>query len=253
MVNGAYNPVTRQWREIATGSPSGPSATVWTGTQVVMWGGGCCADYRADGWSYDPKADAWTPMPTGPLAGRRAPGVWTGKELVVVGGSNEETTYADGAAYNPTTKQWRSLPSLPAPRTNASLTWTGTEVLVIGGMTFGDSTTVYADGYAYNPATNRWRHLPSSGVPRTEHNAVWTGSRLLVWGGLTSLRGAEATVPAHGMVFDPATNRWSAMPVSPLKGRTQAVTVWTGTEMIVFGGVQVTPYQEFTDGAAYQP
>ena len=252
MVNAAYNPATKQWREISSGSPGGPSATVWTGTRVLMWGGGCCAEYRADGYSYDPKADTWTPMPAGPLAGRRAPGVWTGTELIVVGGNSEESTYADAAAYNPTTKRWRVLPSLPAPRTNASVTWTGTEVVVFGGMRFGDTkTTVYADGLAYNPATNRWRHLPSSGVPRTEHMAVWTGSQLLVWGGLGSLQGAETTVPTHGMAFDPSTNQWSAMPVSPLKGRTGAVTVWTGTEMIVFGGAHVTPYQQFNDAAAF--
>ena len=256
LVDAAYNPTTKQWRGVAAGAPGGASATVWTGRQVLMWGGGCCANFRADGASYDPATDVWAPIAAGPLAGRHAPGVWTGKELIVVGGYGEEKVFADGAAYNPATKGWRSLPSLPAPRTEASITWTGTEVLVIGGRNaIGTADTAYADGYAYNPATNRWRHLPSSGVPRSNHVAVWTGARLLVWGGYGVRRGPENAVPAHGMVYDPQTDRWSAMPASPLKGRTDAVAVWTGTEMLVFGGTVQSQYQyqTFTDGAAYKP
>ncbi len=254
VVDGAYNPATKQWHSIAAGAPAGASATVWTGSQVLMWGGGCCADFHNNGAAYNPKTNAWTPIPAAPLAKRAAPGVWTGKELIVVGGNGDEKTFADAAAYNPVTKQWRKLPSLPAPRTEASVTWTGTEVLVVGGMNMGGSTsTVFADGCAYNPTTNRWRDLPSSGVPRTEHVAVWTGSQLLVWGGYTKLNGVEVTVPSHGMAYDPATNRWSAMPASPLKGRAGPVALWTGTEMLVFGGVQWQPYHLFTDAAAYQP
>ena len=254
MIDAAYNPATNQWHRIAAGAPEGASATVWTGSQVLMWGGGCCADFRAAGAAYNPKTNVWTPIAAGPLAGRAAPGAWTGKELIVVGGNADGPTYADAAAYNPASKQWRSLPPLPAPRTEATVTWTGTEVLVVGGMNLGGSpATVYADGYAYNPATNSWRHLPSSGIPRTEHVAAWTGTRLLVWGGYRALTGVETTVPAHGMTFDPVTDRWSAMPVSPLKGRTGAVAAWTGTELLIFGGLQYQPYQAFTDAAAYQP
>ena len=118
LVDAAYNPTTKQWRGVAAGAPGGASATVWTRRQVLMWGGGCGANFRADGASYDPATDAWAPSwPDHSPAGRHAPGAWTGKELIVVGGYGEEKVFADGAAYNPATKRWRSLPSLPRPRT----------------------------------------------------------------------------------------------------------------------------------------
>jgi hypothetical protein len=36
--------------------------------------------------------------------------------------------------------------------------------------------------------------------------------------------------------YNPATNRWSALPESPLHGRQFPTAVWTGRQMIVWGG-----------------
>jgi hypothetical protein len=43
--------------------------------------------------------------------------------------------------------------------------------------------------------------------------------------------------------------------MAPLRGRGQPAAVWTGSQMIVWGGVGHTPRKDiyFTDGAAYQP
>ena len=84
--------------------------------------------------------------------------------------------------------------------------------------------------------------------------AVWTGHQVLVWGGLTGT-GSAPVAPPHGEAYDPATNRWTALPQSPLRGRASPTAVWTGTEMIVCGGsVPGEPQATtFTDGAAYTP
>jgi uncharacterized membrane protein len=78
--------------------------------------------------------------------------------------------------------------------------------------------------------------------------AVWTGRQALVWGGLTG----AGVPPPHGEAFNPATNRWTALPASPLRGRADPTAVWTGRQMIVWGGDNKNG-KSYTDGAAYTP
>jgi hypothetical protein len=54
-------------------------------------------------------------------------------------------------------------------------------------------------------------------------------------------------------MYDPTTNTWSPLPKSPLRGREPAVTAWTGTELIIWGGQAVTDGQYLTDGATLGP
>src|SRR5919108_666632 len=93
----AYNPATSTWRRLSTeGAPrprSGHTA-VWTGSEMVIWGGhngGRTLEDRlvlGDGARYRPAVDVWSPMPAegapSPRAGHTA--VWTGSELLVWGG-----------------------------------------------------------------------------------------------------------------------------------------------------------------------
>ena len=87
---------------------------------------------------------------------------------------------------------------------------------------------------------------------RSGFAAVWAGHQLLVWGGLT----AANIPPPHGEAFNPATNRWTALPPAPLRGRALPTAVWTGRHLIVWGRYipsDGTSPKEFTDGAAYTP
>ena len=258
-LNAAYNPATNRWRRLPRWGDRN-AVTVWTGRLLLTWGGGCCDDFVAGGGAYNPATNTWRQLPQGPLAGRHTTGAWTGAELIVAGGTGSDAhgnvagykTFADAAAYNPTTDTWRRLPPMPEPRTNATATWTGTEVLVVGGR---DTGRHYADGVAYNPATNRWRRLPAMESNRIGHTATWTGNQLLIWGGQTR-RAGSWTAPAHGLAYDPASNRWSPLPESPLRGRTGHVAVWTGTQMLIWGGGparESDTQRHFNDGAAYTP
>jgi hypothetical protein len=265
-LNAAYNPATNRWRPIREWRGNRNGIVVWTGHQVLTWGGGCCDYYGNDGSAYTPATDSWEPLPQAPLAGRYTAGAWTGRELIIAGGTGRaqtgnvvrSLTFADAAAYNPSTRTWRRLPPMPEPRAGASATWTGTEVLVVGGskppINVEPYVRLHTDGVAYNPATNRWRRLPAMGdTGRAEHIATWTGRQLLVWGGAGwTVREGSRTAPRHGVVYDPAANRWSAMPRSPLRGRTDPVAAWTGSQLLIWGGSSVaggsTP-----DGAAYFP
>ncbi len=249
----AFDPATDRWRRLPDPPLNwgGPAVTVWTGNQMIGWGGGCCDDNVGDGLAYTPATNSWEKLPSGPLAGRQAAsGAWTGTELVIAGGGAEGKIFSDAAAYNPITHTWRQLPDMPQPRSGATSTWDGTEVLFVGG----GNGRLSADGTAYDPAANRWRQLPAMGSPREGHVAVWTGNQLLVWGGRSG-EGNTAARPPHGEAYDPAADSWSPLPVSPLRGRVGAAGIWTGTAMILWGGIAISPdpSQPLADGAAYTP
>jgi N-acetylneuraminic acid mutarotase len=127
-------------------------------------------------------------------------------------------------------------------------------LLVVGGTVAprkGGPPALQAVGTAYDPATDTWRRLPRMESGRTGAAAVWTGRRLLLWGGQTTPEG-ESVTPSHGLAYDPGTNRWSALPASPLLGRNDPAAVWTGGVMLVWGGSD--PYfHPLVDGARFRP
>jgi hypothetical protein len=246
--SGRFTPATGTWHKIARpGFSLSGAVTAWTGHQFLAWGGACCDDTSRDGAAYDPVTDTWHILPTAPLAPRRsAAGAWTGKELVVAGGSVAHRTFRSAAAYNPSTRTWRKLPPMPRPPVGGPALWDGTEVLFL--------SSTGARGMAYNPATNRWRLLPPMPLPRAEFGAVWTGRRVLVWGGLSG-RFPHWTPPPRGETYGPATGKWSALPSAPLHGRADPVAVWTGRNLIVWGGTipRALTTRVFTDGASFAP
>jgi Galactose oxidase, central domain len=253
LTNGSYNPAANTWSK--TARPLGPlsaAVTGWTGRQFLAWGGTCCDGNSRDGMAYNPAANTWRMLPAAPLQSRAdAEGAWTGRELIVAGGRvvpSGPQTFRDAAAYNPATNRWRKLAQMPSTLSSipGPALWDGREVLFLSGTS--------ARVLAYNPATNRWRLLPAMPLPRSGFAAVWTGHLVLVWGGLSG-RYPTWQPPAYGEAYDPAANRWTALPASPLQGRAGPAAVWTGRQMIVWGGSipRQTTSTYYTDGAAYTP
>jgi hypothetical protein len=230
-VNQSFDPEKNRWRRFAAAPAGRAGIVVWTGRELIEWGGGCCGDVSSDGAAYDPSANEWRKIALPPVGGQQSPvGAWTEKELVIFPGRDPEGKPVRGAAYNPQTDTWRLLGSRPEPAQGASAVWDGYEILVAGGTrNYGLSTA----GIAYNPGSKRWRRLPPMGG-RTGAASVWTGRRLLIWGGQT-FPGAIVTA-RHGLSYDPIGNRWSPLPPSPLPARVNPAAVWTGRELIVWGG-----------------
>jgi hypothetical protein len=59
---------------------------------------------------------------------------------------------------------------------------------------------------------------------------------LLIWGGTP---GTYNNFFADGAAYDPATDRWHRL--APSSGRFASGAVWTGTEMLVWGGIVPLP------------
>jgi len=255
-VNQAFDPATNHWRRLPRSPGGAGGIVVWTGRELISWGGGCCGDAVSDGAAYNPATNSWRKLASAPIGGQQTPvGAWTGRELIIFPGRDADGKPVGGAAYNPATDGWRRLASLPEPPQGANAVWDGREVLVAGGTREGHGLS--AVGFAYNPTTNGWRRVPMES-DRTGAAAVWTGRWLLVWGGQTF---PGATLPArHGLSYDPIANRWSPLPRAPLPGRADPTAVWTGHELIVWGGATSRcrlngPCQSrfLADGAAFTP
>jgi N-acetylneuraminic acid mutarotase len=239
---GRYSPATDTWiptpfEEIPAGRAF--HSAVWTGSEMIVWGGFAAAA-RNDGGRYDPATDTWMGIrldATTPSARDKHTAVWTGREMVVWGGRSNPWTKT-GGAYDPATDTWRATRadvSAPEPRYDHTAVWTGTRMIVWGG--YGPGTWTNTGGL-YDPATDSWtatRADATAPEARSIHTAVWTGREMIVWGGGTIVP-PPRTMNSGGR-YDPATETWTPTPVEGAPaGRWRHTAVWTGSEMIVWGG-----------------
>lgn len=235
-----YDPVAKTWTptSLTNAPPPRHSHTaVWTGTRMIVWGGYGDTAFESTGGSYDPETDTWTALSaSGTPAGRTNHGAaWTGSEMLIWGGIAGGAVQPSGARYSATNDTWSAFPSAnePSPRYGHSLIWDGARAIVWGG---NDLFDWHADGAFFDPASGWTGATSMSGVPkmRERHTALWSGAAMLVWGGFDG--GVHL---GNGGAFDPASGSgsWSAITDSGApSGRSRHVAVWTGLQMMVWGG-----------------
>jgi hypothetical protein len=81
-----------------------------------------------------------------------------------------------------------------------------------------------------------WTPTAAEPLSRSRHTVVWTGSEMIVWGGCVgpSCRSSTNT----GGRYDPATDTWVVTSTTNApSARFRHTAVWTGSEMIVWGGI----------------
>lgn len=191
-------------------------ASVWTGTEMIVWGGEVPGEQFADGAAYDPVTDSWRLLAPSPLSARNAPAaVWTGDEVLLWGGHAPGTDARDGAAYNPATDSWRSIADAPiASASSPQAVWTGEQMLVVAG-------TNSVDAAAYDPGSDTWRTLSAvPGRPSAPHvQVLWTGDQMIVRANYPNAS-PSAGIRNGLFAYDPEDDRWSELPPSsPDTGR----------------------------------
>jgi N-acetylneuraminic acid mutarotase len=246
---GRYNPATDAWVPVTTsGAPPARylHTAVWTGHEMIIWGGGVPGVPFGDGSRYTPGLDSWVAITNAPAPRFYQQAVWTGSEMIAWGGFGGSN---DGGRYNPANNSWTPTNTTGAPSTrfNHSSVWTGTEMIVWGGT---DNTNYFNDGGRYNPVTDSWTLTQTSGAPfqRRYHTAVWSGSEMIVWGG-SYFDGTNTNYLNNGSRYNPSSNTWAGLPAGAPSARANHTAVWTGTEMIVWGGWNGTTF--FNDGGRY--
>lgn len=259
-----YQPSTNSWTPITmTNAPTARSehVAVWTGTYMIVWGGKnfdiAPSTYFNDGGRYRPMTDSWQFMSNvnRPTPRYNHSGVWTGDHMVVWGGRGAayENT---GGRYDPVANTWSPSSTLnaPAARRDHSVIWTGNEMIVWGGISFNGSSTYYNDGGRYNPNSDVWLPTSTTNAPdaRLAHSVVWTGAEMIVWGG--GPNGAGNFYQTGGR-YNPNTNVWvDTTTINAPSIRKYHSAIWTGSEMIVWGGYFSDGYQDFYQtGGRYDP
>jgi autotransporter-associated beta strand protein len=235
---GKYNPSTDSWTVTTlTNAPSvrDSHTAVWTCTEMIVWGGHGGNTTRLNtGGRYNPNTDSWTKtsISSAPSARLDHTAVWTGNEMIVWSGYDLYTYFNTGGRYNPVTDSWMATSTRNAPdgRQLHTAVWSGSEMIVWGG---GSNT-----GGRYNPFTDSWAATSTIGAPsaRVVNTAVWTGAEMIIWGG-NFFDGSNYHYLNTGGSYDPLTDTWTATStVNAPSERTSHPAVWTGGEMIVWGG-----------------
>lgn len=262
---GLYDPYLNSWSTIATDhapEPRSQMAAIWTGSEMLVWGGyGDGATAYNTGGRYNPLTNTWRPISTdnAPTARVEPQYAWTGKELLIWGGITPDLkrTLDSGAKYDPATDRWMPIAKdKVAPAVWGSpAVWTGREMLIWSGShQNGDVNIneVAKNGAAYDPTANTWRAMATEGAPspRFFHTSVWTGSKLIVWAGGNQITGEHYN---DGGIYDVATDRWQPLDwKEPPEKRGMQTAIWTGTNMLVFGGSQ-GGFTAFSDDALFTP
>lgn len=213
------------------GAPTGRSVRVWTGDELIVWGGQVAVDSSAPGRIVGEGAalslddGRWTPLPPAPYPdGLYLPlGAWDGAELIVIGTrcDLELPPSTDGSppacpngpaamAFDPATFRWRTLPVPPIPvdaDLGLAVASRGVAVGAEGGAVF--AFDYRAEAIAWDRAAGSWTTIgpPDEDVPSTEVCADEVGGRLVAVA--TNSPGVETTIPAWAV--SPASPEWTAL------------------------------------------
>lgn len=248
---GVYDPATDTWTAMSTtGAPSARwyFLMAWTGSKVLVWGGNADSSNPAPGGAlYDPATNTWSAMPTAgaPSMTPFSRAAVVGNSLVVFGGDQGIT----GGVYDFASNSWKSmnLNGAPSSRYFPFAASTGSKAVFFGGMTTsGGSETIFNTGGVYDVASNSWHLMSTTGAPTLDEDVsnvgIWTGSLFIAWGGQTVSGGSIVRTNAGGF-YDPASDVWTPISLSGAPaGRVAYTTVWTGTNMIVYGGIDANNY-----------
>jgi hypothetical protein len=190
-------------------------------------------------------------------AGYDAMGAWTGEEVLVMStpmGNDPEDypKFDELAAYEPVSDSWRSLarpPQVSYVGPPIAFVDDKLSVLSLGGTVDGGEVDNYGKDYEtggiYDYSSDRWR--PHADPPQRP-NQSWEQTAM----------GDEIVI--DGLAYRPSSDTWRTLPEFPLREREFPVVVWTGRELIVWGGAKeprgnviIDPPPPLYDGAAYTP
>jgi Putative metal-binding motif len=231
-------------------------SAVWTGSEMIVWGGEGLSSGLNTGSRYTPSLDAWTPTSTGtnvPAARYYHSAVWTGSEMIIWGGYDGSAYFNTGGRYSPSTNTWIGTSTganLPSVRYDHTAVWTGTEMIIWGGYNGASLDT----GGRYRPSMDSWTATSTgTNVPTTRYyqSAVWTGIEMIIVGGI-HYDGAYTFVNSGGR-YNPSSDSWmpTSLGTSVPAARAIDTAVWTGSEMIVWGGYDGSTF--LNSGGRYNP
>ena len=186
---------------------------VWTGKEIIIWGGTSNGTRLNDGAIYDITTKKWQEINLigAPNARNNHCAIWTGKEMIIWGGQTDNGVTNTGAKYDPQKNRWQliSNENAPTPRTVFTAIWTGSKMIVWGGLS---SEAALNDGAIYDPENDTWQPITKENapIPRHWHSAVWDGKKMIIWGGNDGFTNKFLN---DGAAYDPSTNTWKPISI----------------------------------------
>ncbi len=210
------------------------------GGKMFVWGGGTGAgfyDWSNEGAIFNAATGIWTAVsPIGaPSARTCVRAVWTGSKIIVWGGYDLLGVANTGGIYDPSTDTWApmlQLNSIPG-RYFHSMAWMNGKLFVWGGIvTPGFSNGQTNEGFIYDPNTYMWTPISLVNAPPAMESidAIYVNGKILIFGGFPYTNTLYQ--------YDPAANSWSLIATvgAPPSPRCGYSAVWTGKELLIFGG-----------------
>lgn len=151
---------------------------------------------------------------------------------------------------------WRTLPLIPGlGRMNANAAAHGDTFYLVSGVAIRPNgaerpaRTFLSDIYSYSPATGwqQWADLPHPAAAAPNPLPVTADGQLLIMSGddgtRITLDGPDHPGFRHdGLLFDPARDRWVAIPAGPISRATVPTALWHG-RWIIPGGERIPGYR----------
>jgi hypothetical protein len=249
----AYDPAARRWRSLPAAPIGGRSGhqAVWTGNEMVVWGGlgRCCPidsvlhDPAAS--AYDPAADRWRRIGD-------VPPPWSGDDgsAVTVADDGRPLVWRHGhlATFDGATNAWNDVGGVvPAPSPSDPTLPTTTADPFALGVSIDHEVFTWTgksgelQGLAWRSSDGSWR--------RTATLDGQSGASITAGGSgrIYAATGQSARVLEYRIADD----RWAELPLPPVATRSAAVLVWTGSELLFWGGIGDEGPE--MDGAAWRP
>ena len=226
-------------------SPRSSSAGVWTGSQLVVWGGlsrqnstanlacqrGSC-DAAEGGALYDPATDSWLPMNTegGPYPRALATMMMADGAVVVFGGRGAHGgPMASGGVYHPGSDSWTAIEGGPGVEGHPSSAIDGGCLVVHGSK---------HNAAIYDFESRQWRKASRDTLPPPSGwatHAIGDPGMLRI----ATPRGGEDGLTGSIARIDVASGAWRAAPfpagLAPVPLNTLSA-IWTGEQLIFWGG-----------------
>jgi outer membrane protein OmpA-like peptidoglycan-associated protein len=175
----------------------------------------------------------------------------TRNRAVLFGGWDGTTVYGDTWEWNPATRTWTEFmpASPPSARAGQAMAFNTACncVLMNGGDTVGSGvgTNYVGDTWSWtvSGSVGTWTSRQAGGVGsagrRRGHSMVWTPNGTVVFGGEDEA-GAH---PTTTMVWDNTNSEWDNVTnnSAQFSGRTNQAAGWDGTQLVVFGGIDLAP------------
>ncbi len=267
---GKRAPDANTWTDTAIGTYT-PSVrelhtAVWTGSEMIIFGGMGTQGTLWNGGRFLPATNSWVSMTSGGSGiGSRGDhtAVWSGSQMIVWGGwSNGELD--TGGRYAPSSDTWSTttVTNVPDARRYHAACWAGGTMLVFGGW----SGSYHIGTGAEYSTSNSWTTLPTETgsvtdpSPRSDHViGFFPGGYpyAVIWGGQNG-SGALGDGRRLAMLFNPP--RWQAMATADAPAarwdHSGVVMSWNANvadrRLLVWGGTS-NGTSGLLDGGAFEP